>query len=150
MDVNAIDLTGIAGDAALATDLEVAAADNLKRVRRAPAAEPDWTPRARARADDRVPGDQDRLAPDRRLTGLRVSARSWKVQNDRCTRVIVLAGPSGSGKSRLAERLGLPVLRLDDFYKDGDDPTLPADHRRRQRRDHRLGPPGLVACSPTR
>lgn len=42
MDVNAIDLTGVAGDAALATSLEVAAADNLKRVRRAPAAEPDW------------------------------------------------------------------------------------------------------------
>jgi uridine kinase len=40
-------------------------------------------------------------------------------------RVIVLAGPSGAGKSRLAIRLGLPVLRLDDFYKDGDDPTLP-------------------------
>ena len=39
--------------------------------------------------------------------------------------VIVLAGPSGSGKSRLAARLGLPVLRLDDFYKDGEDPTLP-------------------------
>jgi uridine kinase len=39
--------------------------------------------------------------------------------------VIVIAGPSGSGKSRLADRLGLPVLRLDDFYKDGDDPTLP-------------------------
>jgi acyl-CoA reductase-like NAD-dependent aldehyde dehydrogenase len=43
MDVNAIDLTGIAGDSKLATDLEVAAADNLKRVRRAPGAEPDWT-----------------------------------------------------------------------------------------------------------
>jgi acyl-CoA reductase-like NAD-dependent aldehyde dehydrogenase len=43
MDVNAIDLTGIAGQATLATDLEIAAADNLKRVRRAPAAEPDWT-----------------------------------------------------------------------------------------------------------
>ena len=43
--------------------------------------------------------------------------------------VVVLAGPSGAGKSRLAERLGLPVLRLDDFYKDGDDPTLPRiDH----------------------
>ena len=42
MDVNAIDLVGIAGDANVATDLEVAAADNLKRVRRAPAAEPDW------------------------------------------------------------------------------------------------------------
>lgn len=40
-------------------------------------------------------------------------------------RVIVLAGPSGAGKSRLAARLGLPDLRLDDFYKDGDDPTLP-------------------------
>jgi acyl-CoA reductase-like NAD-dependent aldehyde dehydrogenase len=42
MDVNAIDLVGVAGDHTLATDLEVAAADNLKRVRRAPAAEPDW------------------------------------------------------------------------------------------------------------
>jgi acyl-CoA reductase-like NAD-dependent aldehyde dehydrogenase len=42
MDVNAIDLTGVAGDADLARNLEIAAADNLKRVRRAPAAEPDW------------------------------------------------------------------------------------------------------------
>ena len=40
-------------------------------------------------------------------------------------KVIVVAGPSGSGKSRLSHRLGLPVLNLDDFYKDGDDPTLP-------------------------
>ena len=39
--------------------------------------------------------------------------------------VIVLAGPSGAGKTHLAERLELPVLRLDDFYKNGDDPTLP-------------------------
>jgi uridine kinase len=44
-------------------------------------------------------------------------------------RVIVLAGPSGSGKSRLAAATGLPVLRLDDFYRDGDDPALPLiDH----------------------
>ncbi len=40
-------------------------------------------------------------------------------------RVILLAGPSGSGKSSLAARTGLPVLVLDDFYRDGDDPTLP-------------------------
>ncbi|SEL09596.1 uridine kinase [Streptacidiphilus jiangxiensis] len=40
-------------------------------------------------------------------------------------RVILLCGPSGSGKSTLAERAGLPVLQLDDFYKNGDDPTLP-------------------------
>lgn len=43
MDVNAIDLAGVAGSAELATSLEVAAADNLKRVRRAPDAEPDWS-----------------------------------------------------------------------------------------------------------
>jgi len=42
MDVNAIDLTGLAGAAEQATALEVEAAENLKRVRRAPAAEPDW------------------------------------------------------------------------------------------------------------
>ncbi|YAL82596.1 uridine kinase family protein [Dermacoccaceae bacterium W4C1] len=45
------------------------------------------------------------------------------------TQVVVLGGPSGAGKSRLAARLhqrhGWPVVRLDDFYKDGDDPTLP-------------------------
>lgn len=47
-------------------------------------------------------------------------------------RVVVLAGPSGSGKSHLADQLarelGLPVLRLDDFYRDGDDPGLPRAH----------------------
>jgi len=40
-------------------------------------------------------------------------------------RVVLVAGPSGSGKSHLARSCGLPVLCLDDFYKDGDDPTLP-------------------------
>ena len=40
-------------------------------------------------------------------------------------RVILLAGPSGSGKSRLATRSGLPILQLDDFYRSGDDPALP-------------------------
>ncbi|MFN8155944.1 MAG: uridine kinase [Candidatus Nanopelagicales bacterium] len=40
-------------------------------------------------------------------------------------KVVLLAGPSGSGKSHIAGRSGLPVFRLDDFYKDADDPTLP-------------------------
>ena len=40
-------------------------------------------------------------------------------------RVVLLAGPSGTGKWYIAQRTGLPVLCLDDFYKDGDDPTLP-------------------------
>lgn len=39
--------------------------------------------------------------------------------------VIVLAGPSGTGKSRLAGQIGLPVLGLDDFYREVDDPALP-------------------------
>ena len=42
-------------------------------------------------------------------------------------RVVLLAGPSGSGKSHLAEASGLPVLALDDFYRDGDDPDLPRE-----------------------
>ncbi|MBB5959152.1 uridine kinase [Saccharothrix tamanrassetensis] len=40
---------------------------------------------------------------------------------------MLLAGPSGSGKSTLAAHLGWPVLRLDDFYREGDDPLLPRD-----------------------
>ena len=47
----------------------------------------------------------------------------------RPARVLVLAGPSGAGKSRLARRLhaahGWPIVQLDDFYRDGDDPALP-------------------------
>ena len=43
MDVNAIDLTGLAGDPEQATALEVEAAANLKRVRRTPGTEPDWS-----------------------------------------------------------------------------------------------------------
>lgn len=41
------------------------------------------------------------------------------------SRVVLLAGPSGAGKSRLAEQVGLPVVRLDDFYRDGDDEAMP-------------------------
>jgi acyl-CoA reductase-like NAD-dependent aldehyde dehydrogenase len=52
MDVNAIDLTGVATDAR--APLEEAAAENVKRVLPAPAAEPDWF-------DD--PGTERLLAP---------------------------------------------------------------------------------------
>jgi uridine kinase len=39
--------------------------------------------------------------------------------------VVILAGPSGSGKSHLAAKLGWTVLRLDDFYRDADEVDMP-------------------------
>lgn len=42
---------------------------------------------------------------------------------------MLLCGPSGAGKSRLAQQLharhGWPVIALDHFYRDVDDPGLP-------------------------
>lgn len=40
-------------------------------------------------------------------------------------RVVLLTGPSGSGKSKLTDRLGLSTVELDDFYREGDEPDLP-------------------------
>ncbi|WP_116213576.1 uridine kinase family protein [Streptomyces olivoreticuli] len=58
---------------------------------------------------------------------MRPNASHWCPVTPHMTpaRVILLTGPSGSGKSSLAARTGLPVLNLDDFYKEGHDPTLP-------------------------
>lgn len=39
--------------------------------------------------------------------------------------VVIVAGPSGVGKSHLGQVLGWSVLRLDDFYREGHDPDLP-------------------------
>jgi uridine kinase len=41
------------------------------------------------------------------------------------SQVVLLGGPSGAGKTRLADRTGLPIVRLDDFYREGADPLLP-------------------------
>ncbi|GII98343.1 uridine kinase [Sediminihabitans luteus] len=40
-------------------------------------------------------------------------------------RVVLLTGASGSGKTSLTRRLGLPVVQLDDFYRDLDHPAMP-------------------------
>lgn len=40
-------------------------------------------------------------------------------------RMILVGGASGSGKSRLTAASGLPILRLDDFYRELGDPALP-------------------------
>lgn len=39
--------------------------------------------------------------------------------------MVLLCGPSGCGKTYLAQRTGLPILTLDDFYRPGTDPDLP-------------------------
>lgn len=44
------------------------------------------------------------------------------------THLVLLAGPSGGGKSRLARLAGALPVRLDDFYRDADAPGLPCAH----------------------
>lgn len=39
--------------------------------------------------------------------------------------LILVAGPSGSGKSRLSGQTDVPQVQLDDFYFDDDHPDLP-------------------------
>ena len=40
-------------------------------------------------------------------------------------RLVLVAGPSDNGKSRLTLASRLPQVRLDDFYHDADHPGLP-------------------------
>ena len=114
MDVNAIDLAG--APAELVTELR-------GRRRRQPQA--GRAPRRRARlgrARRARSGCSPSWRPRRSGTP---SASDRMGQDGLVARVVLLAGPSGSGKTHLAEESGLPMLDLDDFYKDGDDPTLP-------------------------
>ena len=119
MDVNALDLTGLAGDPE-----HGARRSRSPRPRtssgscRAPAAEPDWTAEPGLDRMTAVPRDQDGLAPDRHLRRAR--------PGDRGGRPVRLGQVAAC--SRLRTHSGVPVVNLDDFYKDGDDPTLPADH----------------------
>ncbi len=39
--------------------------------------------------------------------------------------IVLVAGPSGSGKGLMTQRSGLPLVQLDEFYRDLDDPGLP-------------------------
>ena len=66
LDVNAIDLTGV-GDAELARDLELEAAENVKRVLAAPAHRARLGGDARPAADPGLHRGEDGLAPDRRV-----------------------------------------------------------------------------------
>ena len=101
------------------------------------------------RPDDRLPRDQDGLAPDRAsetvpthastscpiashaAIGCAPGSSSSPDPRGRASR----ASPSGSG---------CRSLRLDDFYKDGDDPTLPRSDRPGRNADRRLGRPGVL------
>ena len=49
-------------------------------------------------------------------------ASSWR---NGFASLILLAGPSGSGKSRLVATAACPRVNLDDFYRDEDDPANP-------------------------
>lgn len=52
-------------------------------------------------------------------------AGGWEFLLSSPRTVFLLAGPSGSGKSRVARKAGVPTLNLDDFYYDADHPGLP-------------------------
>ena len=116
--------------------LEVAAADNLKRVRRAPAAEPDWTADPGLDRMTGVPGDQDRLAPDRRLRGLSglSGPRAFRSAG---RRVLTVAGRVGARPVRTSREPWPITLRAHDVPAGAvrsAHPAAAATHRARSRR----------------
>ena len=74
---------------------------------------------------DAASGSAPRFEPGTELAPDQGPTASAPARHGRPARVILLTGPSGAGKSRLSARSGLPVMRLDDFYKEAGDPTLP-------------------------
>ena len=89
-DVDAIDLTGAPSGRAM--ELEREAAGTVKRVLRPQRPRAGLDRRPRPRPDDAVPGDQDGLAPDRRLTP------------------VTAVGSAGGGPVRLRGQLGEPSV----------------------------------------
>ena len=130
-DVNALDLTG--ADAELRVRLEQAAAETVKRVyvpkgraglRRALPAPPDCAPSWRSRRSG-TRSARCRCRWQLLLSSVLSLSKGCLMSVERES-VVLLAGPSGSGKSRVARLAGRPQLALDDFYRDLDHPGLPA------------------------
>jgi uridine kinase len=69
-----------------------------------------------------VTASQAEPALDRR--GAATTAAGTPTTARPLARVVLLAGASGSGKTRLGRVLGLPTVALDDFYREAGDPVL--------------------------
>ena len=156
MDVNAIDLVGAAGDRRQRHGLRGRRRPRTSSGYAAPRPPSPTGPRRRSRHDDRLPGDQDGLAPDRHLlsAGTSSAARRRAGGRERSVRVrarvIVLAGPSGAGKSRLAERHRAPGAAPRRLLQGRRRPDAAEDHRGPERRASPTGTTRRPGCSTTR
>lgn len=71
------------------------------------------------------------LGPRRTLLGPRhgpldsISVTASAAPSPAPRRIVLIAGPSGSGKGVMTRRSGLPLVPLDEFYREQDDPSLP-------------------------
>ena len=140
-DVNALDLTG--ADAELATELEQAAVGHGQAglpARRAPRTSPPPPAPPGCGRSWRSRRSGTRSAPCRSRVALRTEVPAQhpdRAPRSHRARVVLLAGPSGSGKSRVAALSACPQLRLDDFYLRPRPPRAPPHPRHRRLGRHR-------------